>query len=52
MYQTSVSPWSWSMLIEYFYTSGEPVFTFDEARAAWNYITAVADPEALAIRAH
>jgi hypothetical protein len=52
MYQTAMSPWSWEMLIEYFYTSGEPIFIFDEARRAWNYIIDAADPETLATRAH
>lgn len=43
--------WSWSLLPEYIYLSGEPKFTLDEAKKAWDYIVEHFRPECLATRA-
>jgi len=45
------SAWSWWLLPEYIYLSGEPVFTFDEGKKVWDYIVANFNYECLAHRA-
>ena len=51
MFATGEGPLSWSTLPRYIYLSGEPTFTFDEAKAAWDFIIEHFPPSALMTRA-
>jgi len=44
------SLWSWSMLPNWLYLKGEPFFTLDEAKAAWDYIVENFSPQCLGAR--
>lgn len=39
--------WSWMLLPNWLYLSGEPIFIFDEAKGAWDYIVEHFPPECL-----
>lgn len=42
--------WSWSVFPNWLYLQGEPTFTLDEAKAAWDYIVANFPPQCLGSR--
>ncbi len=51
MYSPKQSSWlSWWLVPEYLWLSGEPSFTFDEAKSVWGYIIANYSVECLATR--
>jgi hypothetical protein len=42
--------WDWSVIPNWLYLKGEPYFTYDEAKSAWDYIVAYFTPQCLGAR--